>query len=292
MVLIVNGFFRSGTTLLWRMFRTESQSSFYEPLHPKVIEALSCATDSSLVHDTHGVELWDEYSSLDKGTRSKLVELAKNCKNSGMHYSDSSIEFLVALSRTKDVVVLQPNRASLVLDGLQSQIDAKIVHIIRRPEPVWESMIEMASGSVRLGKVRKKLHGLLFIRSFGMVSSIFAVGQIQNVSGIKLYLRVLRFLFSNSGARLEFLRVWIVVNYQAVMTVEKYDGLVLSLEKLVSDKSELRKLKAYVEPDFLLNNIELREPMKSKPWDDLDTISEKLLLNEEFRVLSRYICDD
>ena len=68
--IVINGYFRSGTTYFWNLLRANVKFPvFYEPLHPQLSLFIN---RSQGVDETHGMSLWEEYSKLPLDVRLKL----------------------------------------------------------------------------------------------------------------------------------------------------------------------------------------------------------------------------
>lgn len=143
--VVVTGRFRSGSTLLWNLFRqADDVTAYYEPLNER--RWFDRSRRSDIVDATHrGVtNYWQEYDGLD--------ELAKYYREEWTHsrlYMDQHawepdlqryIECLV--TSTHRTAVLQFNRIDFRLPWITHQFpDAKIVHIMRHPRDQWVSTL-------------------------------------------------------------------------------------------------------------------------------------------------------
>ena len=107
---IINGYFRSGTTLLWKLMSESLNTTqcFYEPLHPKLSEFIYRSNMDS-IDELHGFNLWNEYIRLDEPIKKKLVEYHPNLTYQRFTWDDLKKYFDIYQSIDNDVL-LQTNR--------------------------------------------------------------------------------------------------------------------------------------------------------------------------------------
>ncbi|MGI0014112.1 MAG: sulfotransferase [Nitrososphaera sp.] len=157
-IIFITGRFRSGSTLLWNLFRNvEAVTAYYEPFNER--RWFDPATRGGRVDPTHlnVREYWAEYDGLDvlgkyyseDWTRRQLYMNAHAWNPDMQRY----IETLVEGSRGRPV--LQFNRVDLRLPWLRYHFPhAKILHIFRHPRDNWCSTLgrQTTNGSnLRLG---------------------------------------------------------------------------------------------------------------------------------------------
>jgi hypothetical protein len=157
-VVFITGRFRSGSTLLWNVFRNvENVTAYYEPFNER--RWFDPATRGSRVDSTHlhVREYWSEYDGLatlgehysEEWTRRQLYMNANAWNPAMQRY----IEMLVEAARGRPV--LQFNRVDLRLPWLRARFpNAKILHVFRHPRDQWCSTLGRFTGDGRMLKLR------------------------------------------------------------------------------------------------------------------------------------------
>ena len=144
--LFITGRFRSGTTLLWNIFRNiESCCAYYEPCHDLLLSHIRHHSPLTVGHI--GVQsYWDEYLPiLDKLKEFHRIEFGVTRllleENSPFEELAGYIRFLNT-SIDNRLPVLQFNRMDFRLPWLKQQFpQAKIIHLFRNPRDQWFSMV-------------------------------------------------------------------------------------------------------------------------------------------------------
>ncbi|MDF1594134.1 MAG: sulfotransferase [Desulfobacterales bacterium] len=144
--LFITGRFRSGSTLLWNIFRNIPRCcSYYEPCHdllPTHIRLKSPATPGHVGVSSY----WDEYLPIYEGLE---VFHRPDFGINHLHLEEDSpyadldkyIRFLVSSTSDK-LPVLQFNRVDFRLPWLRRHFpEAKIIHLFRNPREQWFSII-------------------------------------------------------------------------------------------------------------------------------------------------------
>ena len=142
--IFVTGRFRSGSTLLWNLFRSTGEcTSYYEPCHDRLLEMLQYNKMADPSHVNAG-SYWEEYLPIQK----KLMEKHKaefGAKRLLLEESDSHpqlekhIDFLI--NAAEKTPVLQFNRIDFRLPWLRKRFkDARLIHLYRDPRDQWMSM--------------------------------------------------------------------------------------------------------------------------------------------------------
>ncbi len=157
-IIFVTGRFRSGSTLLWNIFRNVGfATSYYEPFNERRwFDRLSRGTRVDTTH--RGVsDYWDEYDGLQ--ILSKYYDEAWTHRNLYMGSTswdpkmERYIEILVEAAIGRPV--LQFNRVDFRLPWLRARFPrAKILHIFRHPRDQWcSSLVDMSrfSKEMKLG---------------------------------------------------------------------------------------------------------------------------------------------
>jgi hypothetical protein len=146
--IAITGRFRSGSTLLWNIFRQiPTVTSFYEPLNER--RWFDTAHRGTKVDATHcGVtDYWQEYDGL-----AELAEFYREEWTYSRLYMDERAsepelkQYIDRLARsTNNTAVLQFNRIDFRLPWLASTFPkSSIVHIMRHPRDQWYSTLGKA----------------------------------------------------------------------------------------------------------------------------------------------------
>ncbi|CAI4151264.1 conserved hypothetical protein [Alteromonas macleodii] len=144
-VIFITSRFRSGSTLLWNLFRSvEGCTSYYEPFNER--KWFDAETRGSFVDNTHlGVnDYWQEYE--------ELSDLSKYYNEKWIHqqlymdqrsYNPDMEDFIdCIIENTKGLTVLQFNRIDFRLPWIKKHYPkAKIIHLYRNPREVWCSFL-------------------------------------------------------------------------------------------------------------------------------------------------------
>jgi hypothetical protein len=144
--VFITGRFRSGSTLLWNLFRNIPKcKAFYEPCHDLLLTHIECNTPPQSSHV--GVSsYWDEYRPMIDGLRN-LHNIEFGFKNLYLEADDDFEEFegyirFLLGSCDNFQPVLQFNRVDFRLPWLRKKFpDAVIIHLYRNPRDQWYSMV-------------------------------------------------------------------------------------------------------------------------------------------------------
>ncbi len=144
-IIIVTGRFRSGSTLLWNIFRNiQGMTAYYEPFNER--RWFDAAKRGTRVDATHKRvnEYWREYDGLDElGNYYSEDWIRRNLYMDGSFWEPamkSYIETLIAKAPGRPV--LQFNRIDLRLPWLRRNFpDASVLHIYRHPRDQWCSTL-------------------------------------------------------------------------------------------------------------------------------------------------------
>lgn len=151
-MVIVSGWFRTGTTYLFSVFRTLDKKfiSYYEPLHPLLFLGVLSDTSTShqLSHDLAN-NYFEEYKSMDY-KRLRLRYLERFEVHSSLLYSFEDTlplfdysNFIIKNTNLTKIPVFQFNRISFLLDYFHIFYpDALVISIIRNPRDIFASIVE------------------------------------------------------------------------------------------------------------------------------------------------------
>jgi len=143
--IFITGRFRSGTTLVWNVFRQlPGNTAYYEPLNER--RWVDPARRGSRVDPTHrGVaSYWDEYEGMaDLAPRFRSRWHDRNLYM-GADARDPALRRYVAalVGRAPRRPVLQFNRIDFRLPWIRSRFpDAAVLHLVRNPRDLWCSIL-------------------------------------------------------------------------------------------------------------------------------------------------------
>lgn len=145
-VIFITGRFRSGSTLLWNIFRDiPDTTSYYEPFNER--QWFNPDMRGGNIDDTHvGVEdYWREYDGLDSLGRFFKEDWGdKQLYMTASSYEPGMVQYIDELVRSgKKRVVLQFNRLDFRLSWVRQYYPkAKIIHIYRHPREQWLSYVK------------------------------------------------------------------------------------------------------------------------------------------------------
>jgi hypothetical protein len=148
--VFITGRFRSGSTLVWNIFRRlEGYIAYYEPFNER--RWFNMAARGGHIDSTHrGVsEYWSEYAGLGELDKYYREDWIRHSLYMDEHAFDYAMKAYVnkLVSTTKSRAVLQFNRADFRLGWLRANYpQAKIVHIYRNPRDQWCSALRDARG--------------------------------------------------------------------------------------------------------------------------------------------------
>lgn len=264
-MIILNGHFRTGSTMLWSIFKKSNPYifSFYEPFHPQIFKDVIMPLR----------EFRGDYKKLNKNTIKKLRKHHKIVPK--VISFEKWEDYLDILNSLKKPVFLQPNRASLILKKINKKYGSKIIHIIRNP------LDSLVSFGILEYKNKKRLNENFVKRMKKdfkrFLKSIKLIYQIKNFSDyiylLKFYLEKLfnktafipsNFYFKESYALYvkkgllkkdkkhddidKFLLVWAELNYRAKKQIESLgkEGICIYYEDIVSNsEEEFKKLEKF-----------------------------------------------
>jgi hypothetical protein len=145
-MLLVQGVFRSGTTLLFRMLRRDEQlRCFYEPLHPDVLDHAGEAHATDPGHDKSS--LYAEYVPTLNRIRTQGAPDSWPCQLADTDEAPALRAYLECLCPNGEQRLLQFNRAFWMVPWLGRTFSGSpFVHLVRDPRAVVWSQLTTASG--------------------------------------------------------------------------------------------------------------------------------------------------
>jgi len=244
---IFNGFYRSGTTLFYKILSRSNKDSIilYEPLHPNLKKAILIGAGK----DIHNENVYRGYTKLKY--LEEYLKFHEQLKNQYLKHRFEDIipieykeikKLVNILNKEDKNIILQTNRFHFILkDFIERDIPA--IHIIRNPIDIYFSMV-ITNKDRKKSKLlnwvysnRKNPIIRKFLLSIPNKMRIFEerFWVYQDFNIIKKYFNL------NYGLNLDFISklliVWTYINYYAYEQIGKnriiyYEDLILKPEKV------------------------------------------------------------
>ncbi|VAX18151.1 hypothetical protein MNBD_NITROSPINAE03-699 [hydrothermal vent metagenome] len=291
--LLVNGFFRSGTTILWKILRDSnpSMSVFYEPCHEQIMDNLKKFRQEPFDDEVQGFRVWNEYMEIP----GLMEKIDKNHPNSGRgnlfpEKAEDVVAYVEIYDQLKKNCILQTNRWSFCLAEIGRAYDCRVIHIIRNPFDIYSSMLKvyMGQGSALKCLIKSALKPFYAGKAYGIIDMYeFVVrkfdhnyGKLDGKSGL---------LFKESPFNM-FLIVWTLSNYHAIKGLEAIGETVIVYEKFTSNSKRAEKLveragEVLFKCDGVLKKSKRAEFADNEEKDELINITEKLGVGKEMRYI-------
>lgn len=244
--IVVNGYFRSGTTFIWNFlnetFEREGILSFYEPLNPYLALYIR-KEDQGQKNRLHGDFLYRSYSNIENELLLKILRNNPNVSHHGIYNDRVLIDYLDIFNNMPQKIFLQPNRLNFHLDLLFGRYTKKIAHVIRHPLDVWLS-VKKAIYSSSEDQVIRIIHRILplfmFKNSFEIVKQYH---WIYNHLGYPYNLRDSLYQSTSNYFNTfeKFVVVWTISNYFALKAINNNGGYLLAYEYLIDYPHVVKK---------------------------------------------------
>lgn len=234
--LIINGYFRSGTTFVWNylypILKSKGFLSFYEPLLPYLGQDVNKERISRKINPLHSSRLYQDYNALPDNVRTHIFLNNPNANSFGIRNSLELKNYLDLYNEMSAPVFLQTNRLHFFFHDISSWYEPIIIHIIRNPLDVWVS-IKNAYLKHNLSDVR----GAKYI--YYKLKRDFSLGQTFEIDkqfkwilfkvGLPVYYKL--DIFRKITWRLDvferFVVNWIVSNYFAIKWLKDSQSLLV-----------------------------------------------------------------
>ncbi len=242
--LVINGFFRSGTSVFWKIVRASNPETivFYEPCHEEILKYIARFTEEPFIDELHNMSLWDEYVAIPGLTE----RIARKHPNPGLGMvfpedRDRLLSYIGIYDELPSPTILQSNRWSFALKDIAERFETGLIHIIRNPFDVFDSMtrIYFNQGSA-LKQMVKKGGKPLFASNAFQIGVMF--DQVHKLTGKPaVNLTSLERLHYSLNAFDAFLVAWVMSNRAAVADVMAKDGMIISYENFLKHPEEGKK---------------------------------------------------
>ncbi len=261
---IINGFFRSGTTLLWKLIRDSSYDSIclYEPDHPFLAYHLKNYEIHKKMDPLHKLPVWEDYFKLDMPSRQKICLENPFTKDKFAPSPSSINDYVNKIDKLDEKIILQTNRFHFALGEIKTNKKIKKIHIVRNPYDVFKSInrnyLLGKKGIIRLIKLLVK--PIYKSSSMGIDKMVSWIASHTGVPmglarpGIKPII-FLRYSFFEL-----FIICWIVSNYHALISINENMDMCISYEKLVTEtKNVLKDISSYLNIDDLNEDLVIKK---------------------------------
>jgi hypothetical protein len=240
--ILINGYYRSGTTMLFHQVNNALPANsvgFYEPCYP-LLGLVVRNEDSSKIQNLHGSTLWKSYQDLPEQIFEDVLRNHPNPDKKGIQNDQALIEYLNIYHNMSSDSFLQTNRYHLFLSVIKNEFEPITIHVIRHPLNVFASIKKAYSGNATGIKALVKKIKLLFdVGDFFGNKSEFAYLLQRTGKPSSIYQNWnLKYIFKPTF----FERIivnWTISNYVALKSIEKNGNKLVVYEELVSKPSEV-----------------------------------------------------
>jgi len=223
---ILNGYYRSGTTILWWIFQLSNLEDvwIYEPHSPAVHGELKKATFWT-INRLHNLPIYFPYFVVRDDIRNEYLAKAK--PRSIYDSPGDAIATVEMFDKAQRRVYIQPNQLHYVLKSVAEHFDCPFVHVVRDPaETFWshlpkELRSEKALAEIAEGKHYDRLKGSFWIHDCYEVAR-----------------KVCKIEVSKKNVLEEFAVSWFCANYVAYKQCGDDRGLFLRFEDFVVEPDE------------------------------------------------------
>jgi GT2 family glycosyltransferase len=213
--IFLTGRFRSGSTLLWNIFRQlDGVVAYYEPLHPKLPHYLKHPPAPQSRH-FHVTSYFDEYASLDGIGQYHSSEFGVSRLRLEAEEDHPRLEaylrYVVASAGENRVPVLKFNRIDFRLPWIRARFpQARLIHLYRSPRDQWVSLLRAAAEGPDPDLEADPFHLTTWSRDLCAVFPFLATHELRHLYQRHYYLWKLSYL---AGSRIADLSI----SYEALL---------------------------------------------------------------------------
>jgi len=308
-VLLANGFFRSGTTLTWQILKKSNYDSrvFFEPLNKNIFIYIQTKRDFPL----HGINVWEEYENLYDDIITKLRLLHPCLNNPLPDNSKLLIDYLDIFNDLEGKIIIKSTRLHFHMNVIIDKYRPFIIHIIRNPYYVFKSInerITIQSIETYLPLASNLIRNLLKVNPwrnpFDLKDIAFWIykryGKPSHLGG-RFYLEYMFFNFKLFDC---FVLSWVISNYEAIKQLLSYENksFILFYDSFIEDPENIsanlnNKLQASkFKIRFDINGVKIRKIKQYFKNSSYKLFKEKFLksvkqlgIEEEFRFINNVI---
>ncbi len=260
--IVVNGYFRSGTSFIWNFLKKSLPNDFicfYEPLQLEIATAIQREKTNKTKDKLINQFLWQEYINLGEYQLHKLLRNHPSATNDGILNEKALEGYFDEINKLYSNILLQPNRLHFFLDFFKKRYNSKIIHVVRHPLDVYLSIINVDKTIYENSKRKNKIKYYLgrVIKKVPSIRTRLGEFEVE-----KDYLWIRRHVglpyIQQDSWKMKYLNyqsyfekmiiVWIFANYYAIKTINEENGYLLVYEELIKEPSKVAKdLEKYLE---------------------------------------------
>lgn len=280
---IFNGYFRSGTTLVWEVLKKSNQTTrvFYEPFNPNLFIYLE--SERNQVNPLHKKLLWDEYRKLTYLEIQNLRSLHSNFYHEIPRDTDKLLKYLNFYNTLEGNIILQTNRLHFHYDIIKRNYDIPIIHIIRDPISVFYSIRNTTYSKKNIVNKILKIINFNPFNIQDLADYIYRYyGLPKNLNGNKY--KELLFFYNIKEV---FLLTWTISNYLSIKSIEKNSKTELLIYEKINESNIIENINKYENISFDLKNchIKIVNKYNEKLRKEFYKISEKLGISKEYKYI-------
>lgn len=250
--LIINGYFRSGTSMLYNMVRQSNSDlvTLYEPMYTQIFrDALNTKPKT------------DCYQTLEQETLRQLR------KRQPREYIGTSfqkwIPFFDVIHAVPQQVFLQMNRAFLLLRDLQQRYGCRCVQVIRNPADVYMSSLRSPRHITTAGKLesirnifrQKRFDDMWYVLRYTLhFARNFQNYHHYSCRGIYRQLRKAGLVDTHTDSLMEMLLFnWITLNHRAIKQMRAMGDDTMSVfyeDLLIDPQTQFSRLQQFTGQRF------------------------------------------
>lgn len=291
--LVANGFFRSGTSILWQILKDSNRDHvvFYEPCHHELLMRVERYRRAPSIEPLHGMCLWQEYLDCP-GLMDRLRWTHPNVGKVFPDTTENLLAYLRVYQSLPDFCLLQSNRWHFFLEAIHQETRCGIVHLVRNPFDIYRSIrVAYLSEGDRLSRFKKwLLWDVLPGQAFQIQQMYAAIFQRYGLPPNAItYTGTLRHRPLSTWN--QFLVAWTMTNFEAIRQTDAVGGIVQSYEALLHDASGFaeqleRKYALQFCYEGVLRNGKSKEFLPSPQRDLLRPIMQRLGIEREFQYIT------
>jgi hypothetical protein len=274
---VLNGYYRSGTTVLYRAIRATGYTILYEPLAPVLLkEAIEKHWINSRLH---GASVGTEYMNELKDHLDKLQELHMAVKlriggdNTPLELYPEVAAFFDYLHDLDMKLAAQPNNCHFILKAMKKRYGCETWHIVRNPIDTWIAMVlEPPIGGAK--GVKERMRAVLYEGRTTPFARVYLQMYNKNAFFLNETAAILRQRYKIRGKTQfdKFLHVWTYCNYEACKQADHvlyYEQIVKNpkfwYEKLTRERLPLSwRVMSKLSPDRITRDEKMREIVVKK----------------------------
>ncbi|MFM1998577.1 MAG: hypothetical protein RL204_524 [Bacteroidota bacterium] len=293
--ILINGYYRSGTTMLFNQVNQSLPSNyigFYEPCYP-LLGLVVRNEEPNKISKLHGSTLWKSYQNLDESDFIKLLRNHPNTNKLGIANDKALLQYLDVFNGFNKDSFLQTNRYHLFLEEIKKEYSPTLFHIIRDPNSVYDSIKKAYTGNTSgIKKIIKKIRLAFGPGDFFGNKTEFSY-LIQKTGKPKVIYQNWKLkYFSKPNFYERVIINWTLSNYYALQSIARNGDKLIVYEEMMKQPtkvfSEISQLLGFIvaQPQELRNQE--YSPLLSKKTLLYNTI-QKFKLEQEFEYINEQI---